>query len=189
MLPLCLLINQHRISRRCHVVALLAHMGGPFRTIALRQSLIRDVPRLPPLESPPPKHHTARDSSDQAQPHDDGSNNNAGFVRKVEALDAKRIGVLEFKSAADNLTLWRRVLWVVAVLFETVRANIRSRGHGVGLKPCTVDGCASKTSSVFRISTQLTIQETIDCGRSCLAEELLSMPCRICKLEGSRAEE
>ena len=164
-------------------------MGGPLRTIAFRQLSIRDGPRLPALESPPPKHYTARDGSDQTQRREDGNSNNAGFVAPVEGFGAKWIWVLEFEPATDNLTLWGRVLWVVAVLLEAARANSRSRGDGVGLKPCAVNGSALGASSVFRIRSQLTFQETIHCGGFCLAEEFGSMPRRICKLEGSRAEE
>jgi len=169
-------------------VALPVHMRRPLRTIASRQSLVRVSPRLPALESPPPKHRTARDSGDQAQRPDDSSNDNAFFVRQVETLGAKPIGVLEFEPATDNLILWRRVLWVVAVLFETARANIRSRGDGVGLEPCTVDGSALETGSICRISTQLTIHESIGGARFCLAEESGSMPRRILKSEGFSTE-
>ena len=82
-------------------------MERPLRTIASGQSLVSDSSHSPALESPPPKHHTARDSSDQTHTHDDSSNNNASFVRHVETLEAKRIGVLELEPATDNLTLWR----------------------------------------------------------------------------------
>jgi hypothetical protein len=192
IMRLSLLMTRHRTTRRCHAIALSIHMRRPLRTVISRRSLVRgsrSSPHLPELESPPPKHHAARESGDQAQGSDNSSNNNEGLVLHVETLEAKRIGVLEFELAADNLTLWRWVLWVVTVLFETVRANIRSRSDGVGLQPCTVDGSTLETCSECRISTQPTYQESIGCGRSCLAQELGSVPRRISKLEGPRTEE
>ena len=98
------------------------------------------------------------------------------------------IGVLELDFATDDLTLWRWVFWVEAVLLEALRANVRSWDRGIGLEPCTVDGSALEAASVVGISTQLTVHETTEsCGLR-LVEDQVGVQGLVLKLGGIGTE-
>ena len=46
-------------------------------------------------------------------------------TEEPQTFKSDRLGrILELEFATDDLTLWRRILWVETVLLETFRANV-----------------------------------------------------------------
>ncbi len=88
----------------------------------------------------------------------------------------KWAGFLELEFATNDLTLWWWIRWVKTVLLEALRANVRSGGNWIGLKPSTIHSSALEASRETIIGTELTLQETTETRALPLVENQGSVP-------------